>query len=389
MKYRTDKYGNKLSVLGFGCMRFQKKVGRIVMKETERQVMEAFNSGVNYFDTAFIYPGSEAAIGEIFEKNGIREKVHIATKIPPALIRSLDILDKLLDEQLKRLRTDYIDFYLMHMMTDVKTWNRLQEMGIEEWIADKKKSGKVRQIGFSFHGNTEKFCEIVDAYDWDMCLIQYNYMDEHTQAGRRGLQHAHEKGIPVMIMEPLRGGKLVNDLPNEAKRIFTSHSVSHTPAQWALRWLWNQPEVTVVLSGMNSDEMVKDNIATACSTEIGELTEADEAMLRQVVREINSKMKVGCTGCGYCMPCPQKINISGVFAAYNKSYAKNKAAGLKDYAACTENAAPASACIGCGKCETHCPQSIAIREELKNVQSEMEGTAYSAIRKIRFVFSKK
>ncbi|MBR3766711.1 MAG: aldo/keto reductase [Clostridia bacterium] len=389
MNYRTDKYGNKLSVLGFGCMRFQKKVGRIQMIETERQVMEAFNNGVNYFDTAFIYPGSEAAIGEIFEKNGIRDQVFIASKIPPALIRSLDILDKLLDEQLKRLRTDHIDYYLMHMMADVKVWNRLQEMGIEQWIADKKASGKVRQIGFSFHGNTERFCQIVDAYDWDMCLIQYNYMDEHTQAGRRGLQHAHEKGIPVMIMEPLRGGKLVNDLPNEAKRIFDSYAVQHTPAQWALRWLWNQPEVTVVLSGMNTDEMVRDNIATANDTKIGELTEADEEMLKNVVKEINSKMKVGCTGCGYCMPCPQNINISGVFAAYNKSYSKNKLAGLKSYTECTAQSAPASSCIGCGKCEKHCPQEIAIREQLKNVQKEMEGTAYKAMSRLSSVFSKK
>lgn len=382
MKYRNDKYGNPLSVLGFGCMRFQKKVGRIVMQECERQIMEAYRNGVNYFDTAFIYPGSEAAIGEIFEKNGIREKIHIATKIPPALIRSLDILDKLLDEQLKRLRTDYIDFYLLHMMADVKVWNRLQEMGIEQWIADKKASGKVRQIGFSFHGSTDAFCKIIDAYDWDMCLIQYNYMDEHTQAGRRGLQHAHEKGIPVMIMEPLRGGKLVNDLPKQAEQIFANHSTQHTPAQWALRWLWNQPEVTVVLSGMNTDEMVRDNIATADTTEIGELTDADEAMLASVVRAINSSMKVGCTACGYCMPCPQKINISGVFAAYNKSYSKNKAAGLKDYLAVTADGAPASACIGCGKCESHCPQSIAIREQLKNVSSDMEGAAYKTLRRL-------
>ena len=388
MKYRNDKYGNALSVLGFGCMRFQKKVGRIVMQETERQVMQAFRNGINYFDTAFIYPGSEAAIGEIFQKNGIREQVHIATKIPPALIHSLEILDKLLDEQLKRLRTDYIDFYLFHMMADVKTWNRLQEMGIEQWISDKKACGKVRQIGFSFHGDTEHFCRIIDAYDWDMCLIQYNYMDEHTQAGRRGLVHAHEKGIPVMIMEPLRGGKLVNDLPARAEQTFASHAVQHTPAQWALRWLWDQPEVTVVLSGMNTDEMVRDNIQTACDTQVGELTQADREMLAEVVRHINSSMKVGCTACNYCMPCPQNINISGTFAAYNTRYAKNKAAGLKDYARLTAQYAPASACIGCGKCESHCPQSISIRAQLREVSEEMDGTAVRILGKTMGLFKK-
>ena len=229
MNYRKDKNGNDLSLLGFGCMRFQKKLGRINMELAEKQIMNAFNNGVNYFDTAFIYPGSESAIGEIFEKNNIRDKIYIATKLPPQLMVNLDVLEKLFKEQLKRLRTDYIDFYLMHMMSDIKVWERLKGIGIEQWIADKKASGEIRNIGFSFHGNSEKFCEIVDAYPWDMCLIQYNYLDEHTQAGRKGLLHAHSKGIPVMIMEPLRGGKLVNNLPDEAKELFKNHEVQHTP----------------------------------------------------------------------------------------------------------------------------------------------------------------
>jgi len=391
MKYREDKYGNKLSVLGFGCMRFKKKMGRINMEDAERQIMSAFNKGVNYFDTAFIYPGSEAAIGEVFQKNNIRDKVFIATKLPPQLMRSIDILDKLFNEQLKRLRTDHIDFYLMHMMSDIKVWERLKSIGIEKWIEEKKASGAIRQIGFSYHGNSEMFCKIVDAYDWDMCLIQYNYMDEHTQAGRRGLYHAHEKGIPVMIMEPLRGGRLVNNLPQEAKQIFAEHEVQHTPAQWAFRWLWNQPEVTVVLSGMNSDEMVEDNIKTATETEIGELTANDEEMLKNVVKAINSKMKVGCTGCGYCMPCPQNINISGTFSAYNRSSADGKFAGFREYVKCTTlgQNAPASKCIGCGKCEKHCPQGIEIRKELKNAHKELETPAYKAVNKTLSAFRKK
>lgn len=390
MKYREDKKGNKLSVLGFGCMRFKKKMGRINMKDAERQVMNAYNKGVNYFDTAFIYPGSEAAIGEIFEKNNIRDKVYIATKLPPALMRNTEVLDKLFNEQLKRLRTDYVDFYLMHMMADIKIWERLKSIGIEKWIEDKKKSGAIRNIGFSYHGNSEMFCEIVDAYDWDMCLIQYNYMDEHTQAGRKGLNHAYEKGIPVMIMEPLRGGRLVNNLPAEAKEIFEKHPVQYTPAQWAFRWLYNQPEVSVVLSGMNSDEMVDDNIKTACETKIGELTEGDEEMLRRVVRAINAKMKVPCTGCGYCMPCPRNINISGTFSAYNRCYTSNKLSGISEYLKCSSGKyAPAGECIGCGKCEQHCPQSIEIRKELKNAEKELEGTAYKAVSGIISAFRKK
>ncbi|MBR3754993.1 MAG: aldo/keto reductase [Clostridia bacterium] len=389
MQYRLDKYGNELSVLGFGCMRFKKKLGRIELADAERQVMSAYNNGVNYFDTAFIYPGSEAAIGEIFEKNNIRDKVYIATKLPPQLMRTTEILDKLLGEQLKRLRTDHVDFFLFHMMADIKVWERLKTIGIEKWIEDKRASGTIRQFGFSYHGKSDMFCKIVDAYDWDMCLIQYNYMDEHTQAGRKGLNHAHEKGIPVMIMEPLRGGKLVNNLPQEAKDIFAKHSVQHTPAQWAFRWLYNQPEVTVVLSGMNSDEMVADNIKTASETQIGELTADDEAMLKKVANAINSKMKVGCTGCEYCMPCPKNINISGTFSAYNRYSADGNFAGFKEYVKCTGKYAPASACIGCGKCETHCPQSIEIRKELESAVKVLETPTYKAVYKVKSVFKKR
>ncbi len=390
MKYREDKYGNKLSVLGFGCMRFKKKMGRINMEDAERQIMSAFNKGVNYFDTAFIYPGSEYAIGEIFEKNNIRDQVYIATKLPPQLMRSTDILDKLFNEQLKRLRTDHIDFYLMHMMADIKIWERLKSMGIEKWIEEKKASGAIRQIGFSYHGNSDMFCKIIDAYDWDMCLIQYNYMDEHTQAGRKGLNHANEKGIPVMIMEPLRGGRLVNNLPSEAKQIFDRHTVRHTPAQWAFRWLWNQPEVTVVLSGMNSDEMVEDNIRTASDTEIGELTANDEEMLRRVVKAINVKMKVPCTGCGYCMPCPHNVNISGTFSAYNRCFTDSGFKGFKEYVKNTTSHqnAPASKCVGCGKCEKHCPQGIEIRKQLKEAEAKLETNAYKAIGKVISAFGK-
>ena len=384
MNYRTDRYGNELSILGFGCMRFPQTLGIIDMKETESEIMTAFRAGVNYFDTAYIYPGSEAALGEILEKNQIRDQVYIATKLPHYLIKSAADLDKLFGEELKRLRTDYVDYYLMHMLTDTETWGRLKSLGIEEWIANKKASGQIKQIGFSYHGNSEMFCNLVDAYDWDFCQIQYNYMDEHSQAGRRGLYHAHKKGIPVVIMEPLRGGKLVHRLPDTAKKIFEEYKIQRTPAQWAFRWLWNQPEVTVVLSGMNSQEMVLDNIETASTVQVGELGEDEEQMLKQVVNAINAKMKVGCTGCGYCMPCPKGVDIPGTFAAYNRRYAEGKFWSFVDYVICTtlrKNSTAASNCVNCGKCEKHCPQNIQIRKHLDDARKELETPVYRVVQK--------
>ncbi len=385
MNYRTDRYGNQLSILGFGCMRFKKKLGIIDMAKTEKQILTAIEGGVNYFDTAYIYPGSEAALGEILEKNGLRDRVYIATKLPHYLIKSLDDLEKMFATELKRLRTDHIDYYLMHMLTDTDTWERLKGLGIEGWLAQKKESGAIRQVGFSYHGNAEMFCALTDAYDWDLCLIQYNYMDEHSQAGRKGLHYAHSKGIPVMIMEPLRGGKLVSRLPEGAKKIFADYKISHTPADWAFRWLWNQPEVTVVLSGMNSDEMVQENIATASSVKVGELGAEEEAMLKQVVCAINAGMKVGCTGCGYCMPCPKGVDIPGTFAAYNRRYAEGRFWSLVDYVICTalrKNSTAASNCVGCGKCEKHCPQKIEIQKELKNAKKVLETPTYRIVRKV-------
>ncbi len=384
MNYRKDKYGNDISILGFGCMRFPRNVGLTDMKETEREILAAIKGGINYFDTAFIYPGSESALGEILEKHGVRDQVNIATKLPHYLIKSIGGLEKMFREQLKRLRTDHIDYYLMHMLSDVDTWQRLVDMGILAWLAEKQASGAIRQVGFSYHGNSDMFCKLLDAYDWDMALVQYNYMDEHTQAGRRGVAYAASKGIPIFIMEPLRGGKLVNRLPETAKKIFADYPVKHTPAQWSFRWLWNQPEITCVLSGMNSMEMLAENMATASSVSVGELGPAEETMLQDVVSAINAKMKVGCTGCGYCMPCPMGVDIPGTFAAYNRRYTESKFWGFVDYAMCTalrKNSTAASSCIGCGKCEQHCPQAIQIRDELGNAVRVLEGPVYKAVRK--------
>ena len=385
MHYRTDQYGNRLSVLGFGCLRFPQKLGRIDLEETEREIRLAVDSGINYFDTAYIYGGSEAALGEILEKNGLRDQIKIATKLPHYLIRNRIGIEKLFTEELKRLRTDHVDYYLMHMLNDVETWERLKALGIEDWIAEKKKGGAIGQIGFSYHGNTEMFCKIVDAYDWDFCQIQYNYLDEHTQAGRKGLRYAHSKGLPVIIMEPLRGGKLVQRLPEKAKQAFAAYPEQRSPAEWGLRWLWDQPEVTVVLSGMNSEAMVRENVRAANAAQAGVLSAQEREVYAAAVEAIREQTAVGCTGCGYCQPCPKGVDIPGIFAIYNRWYGEDKSGARKEYLKCTtlrRNATAASNCVGCGKCERHCPQGIEIRKELQNARKALEGPLYRVCRRV-------
>ena len=384
MKYRKDKYGNDLSILGYGCMRFPKKHGKIIMETAEQLLCRAVEQGINYFDTAYIYQGSEAALGEIFERNHLREQVKIATKLPHYLIKNPQGLDKLFEEELRRLRTDYIDYYLMHMLNDIEAWQRLQEMGIENWIREKKESGAIRQVGFSYHGNSEMFCKILDAYDWDFCQVQYNYLDEHSQAGRRGVEYAHSKGIPVIIMEPLRGGKLVNLLPEKAKRIIAEFPVKRSATEWGLRWLWDQEEVTVVLSGMGSDYMLEENLRIAAASEVGQIPQEERELYAKVVKAIRETEKVGCTACGYCQPCPMGVDIPGAFAAYNRWFGEEKKNAFKDYLKCTtfrKNSTGAGNCIGCGKCEKHCPQNIAIRKELQEVQKVLETPLYRVIKK--------
>ena len=391
MQYRKDKYGNDISILGYGCMRFTQKAGKTDLDKAEKEVMAAYNAGVNYYDTAYIYVGNEVAVGEIFARNGIREKVNIATKLPHYLAKSIDAVEKMFQEELRRLQTTYIDYYLIHMMNDVKSWERLKTMGIEEWIKDKKDKGIIRQIGFSYHGNSDMFCQVIDCYDWDFCQIQYNYLDEHSQAGRKGLHYAASKGLPVIIMEPLRGGRLVNLLPEKAKKLIADYPVKRTPAEWGFRWLWNQPEVTCVLSGMNSMEMVEENIKNANTSAVGDFTNEDHELLAKVVKEITATTKVGCTGCGYCMPCPKKVDIPGTFAAYNASYAESKHGAFMDYLKCTvlrKDVTAASNCVGCGKCEQHCPQHIEIRKELKNASKELEGPIYKIVKKFAHLIIK-
>ncbi len=391
MKYRKDKHGNEVSVLGYGCMRFTSKGMKLDYAKAEQEILEAYNNGVNYYDTAYIYPGSEELLGRVLEENKIRDKVYIATKLPHYMIKTRNDIDDKFNEELKRLRTDHVDYYLMHMLTDIKSWERLKELGIEEWLEDKKKSGAIKQVGFSYHGNSDMFCKLVDSYDWDICLIQYNYLDENSQAGKTGLHYAASKGIPVNIMEPLRGGRLVNQLPDKAKKLFENYEKKMTAAEWSFRWLWNQKEILCVLSGMNSIEMVKANTSYADNAKVGELTDKDQELLKQVVEAINEKMKVPCTGCRYCMPCPRKVDIPGTFSAYNKYYTDGKFTGLKEYFMCTalrKDSTSASNCIECGKCEQHCPQGIKIRQELKNARKKLESPIYKIGKKVAKIFMK-
>ena len=379
MQYRKNRYGEALSLLGYGCMRLTRKGRSIDLEKAESEIMAAFRAGVNYYDTAYLYPGNEVALGQILEKNGIREQVHIATKLPHYLVQKSSGIDRIFDEQLRRLRTDYVDYYLIHMLTDLAEWERLKSLGILEWIEEKKRKGVIRNIGFSYHGNTDNFLKILDNYDWDFCQIQYNYLDEHTQAGAKGLEAAAARGIPVIIMEPLRGGKLVNLLPEEAKKALARSKRGWTPAEWAFRWLYNQPAVTVVLSGMNFLEMIEENVATASEARAGAFTEADYAVIEQVRQLVRKTERVGCTGCRYCMPCPKGVDIPGVFRSYNAMYAESKWSGRWQYiqnVAITKEPTFASQCIGCGKCESHCPQGLPIREKLKEADRALRPLPY-------------
>ena len=391
MQYRSDKYGQPLSILGYGCMRFSHKGAGIDIDKTEREILEAFRAGVNYFDTAYIYPGSEAALGEILDRNGIRDRVNIATKLPQYMVRNRVSLDRIFAEELSRLRTDCIDYYLMHLMTDVAQWKRLIEIGILDWIAEKKHAGAIRNIGFSFHGNTAHFLEILQAFDWDFCQIQYNYLDDNSQAGVTGLRAAAARGIPVVIMEPLRGGKLVGMLPEGAKQAIARNARGWTPAQWGLRWLYDQPEVTVVLSGMNSLKMVQENVRTASEAAVGTFSPEDFALIDEIKRLIREREKVGCTGCSYCMPCPKGVDIPGNFCCYNVIGSEGRMAAWMQFVqtvGLTREPAFASQCVRCGKCEQHCPQGVPIRDKLREADRALRPlpirAAISFVRRLMF-----
>jgi len=345
--------------------------------KAERLIMSAIENGVNYFDTAYVYRNSEAVLGNVLKKNGVREKVFLATKLPYMRCSVHEDFEKFFNIQLERLKTSYIDYYLIHNLSDVALWRSLVDIGITEWIAEKKASGQIKRVGFSFHGSRENFMALVDAYEWDFCQIQYNYTDENYQAGRAGLARAHAKGMPVIVMEPLLGGRLANGLPKKAAAVFKHHNKRRSAASWALRWLWDQPEVTVVLSGMNGADQLKDNLATADAAAPGMLSSEEAALYGPVVEIFKESYRVPCTGCNYCMPCPHGVNIPGCFSAYNVSYSFGLVAGLTMYITGTGANHPRKryggySCRNCGACLKKCPQHIAIPASLSDVTRRLE-----------------
>jgi predicted aldo/keto reductase-like oxidoreductase len=374
MNYRVNpKNNDKLSILGFGGMRFSKD-----KREVEKQIIYAIENGVNYFDTAYSYLNSEVTLGSILSK-GYRSRVKIATKMPPFLIKKYEDLDKIFNTELERLQTDYIDYYFMHMLTDVNVWTRLVDIGVIKWIEEKKQKGQIINIGFSYHGGRDEFVKLVDIYDWEFCMIQYNFLDENNQAGKSGLRYAAAKGLPVMVMEPLRGGKLVTNLPKEVNEVWEKAYIKRSPAEWAFRWIWNHPEVTVVLSGMNSQQMVEENIRTASDAEADSFTQADYELFEKVRGILMEKIKVPCTACNYCMPCPMGVDIPTCLSCYNDREIEGKFNAAWKYIMQTSiktQTHNASLCVKCGKCEAHCPQKIAIRDELDNVSKTLEGFYY-------------
>ena len=378
MQYRTNpKNTDKISVLGFGCMRFPKTAFQVNQRKTEEMLTRALELGINYFDTAYLYAGSEAALGK-FIASADRNRLYLATKLPYRLCKTAEDADAVFAEQKKLLCTDYIDYYLLHMLADRAAFDACRKAGIIDWLEEKKRSGEIRNIGFSYHGGTAGFKALIDSYPWDFCQIQLNYLDEISQAGVEGLRYAGEKGIPVIIMEPLRGGKLVN-LPPDARKIIDTELPGVSPAEFSFRWLWNFPEVTCVLSGMTDEEQVEANAAAADRAEAGSIT-GDSLLPYTSVKDIlNENAGVPCTGCGYCMPCPHGVDIPSVFAAYNKRCTEGFISGMTAYVTCTsmkEKSAAASACIKCGLCEKKCPQSLLIRDYLDETKAVMEGLPY-------------
>lgn len=378
MKYRVNpKNGDKLSALGFGCMRFPRDE-----KETARLVRSAIENGVNYFDTAYIYPNNEAMLGRALPSE-YREEVKIATKLPPYLVRKREDFDKIFNTQLERLKTNYIDYYFMHMLLSIDEWNRLVSLGVLDFIDEKKKNGQIKNVGFSYHGGFDEFKKIADAYAWEFCMLQCNYFDVNSQTGIKGVEYAAGKGIPVMIMEPLRGGTLADrkKMPGKALAVFDEAAVKRSPAEWALRWVWNHPAVLTVLSGMNTQEMLDENIKTASDAESEALTDGELQMFDRAREAILENTYVGCTGCGYCVPCPAGVDIPLCFTCYNDSKLEGRLRA-KFYYIMRTNGRNASLCTKCGKCEKHCPQGIKIRDELAAVEKAFGGFPYSAGRKL-------
>ena len=380
MLYReVPKNGDKLSVLGYGLMRLPVRMGSINQKLAEKQIMSAFDQGVNYFDTAVPYHNgkSEPFLGKLISQNGFRNEIKIATKLPHWSTHSKEDMDKVLDVQLSKLKTDRIDYYLVHGLSG-ELWEAAKRHGVLEFLDDALKKGKIVNAGFSFHGLSEEFNGIVDDYDWTFCQIQYNYLDTQNQAGTAGLKYAASKDIAVIIMEPLRGGNLAKTPPQTIKDIWAKAENKKAPVEWSLGWIWNHPEVTVVLSGMNDDDHINQNLALAEKAVPNSFTEKENQLVEEAAAEFRNVMKVGCTSCQYCMPCPAGVNIPSCFETYNSRHVfKDKRAKLLylffNGGIVTDKPSLASVCVQCEQCLEKCPQHLPIPDLLKDVQEDMEG----------------
>lgn len=384
---RKTKDGDEISALAFGAMRLPTKTGRIDKERAKEQLYYAIDNGVNFIDTAFIYGSSESFLGEIL-KDGYREKVKLCTKMPVMNIKTYEDMEKYLELQLKNLQTTYIDYYLLHGISK-SGFDYLKDLGAMEFLEEAKRHGKIKHIGFSFHDNGTVFNEMIDAYDWDMVLIQYNYLDENNQAGTDGLKYAASKGVDVFVMEPLKGGILAGKVPDEVTEIWDKAEVKRSPADWALRWILNHPEVTSVLSGMNEEEHIKENIKVANEALPNTLTENELELYNEVKNVYEGLMKIDCTGCGYCMPCPKGVDIPRCFNFYNNKYMFKEGLTssifyLGQLGGIMSGGAEhhASLCNKCGKCVKACPQKLDIPVLLDDVSKELGGKYRMKIAKI-------
>ncbi len=371
MQYREfGQLGFKTSVFGMGCMRLpqvETAEGRKVDEaEAIRMIRYALDHGVNYLDTAYGYHDgtSELIVGRAL-RDGYREKTKLATKLPLWRVETLADAERIFTEQLTKLQVETIDFYLLHAVK-ADRWRKVRELKILDFLEDLRKAGKIRYIGFSFHDHLSVFKEVIDAYPWDMCQIQLNILDEKVQAGVEGLRYAGAKGIPVVIMEPLKGGKLAQKIPADVLALWGSAPVKRSPVEWAFRWLYNFPEVAVILSGVSSMAQLEENIRIFAEARPHCMTAEEQNLVRQVINLYASKTKVPCTECGYCLPCPQGVAIPRIFRSYNEgSIFEQGAEAAKEYQKLIAKAHDASRCVACGACEQVCPQGIRIIEELK------------------------
>ena len=376
MRYR--KFGSldyDVSVLGFGAMRLPtigKDSSHVDEPEAIKMIRHAIDHGVNYIDTAYVYHDKqgETAVGRALE-NGYREKVKLATKLPPWLVETPDDFDRLLDEQLEKLQTDKIDFYLLHAL-NATYWPKLRDWEVLNWAEGAIADGRIQYLGFSFHDDLEVFKDIVDAYDrWTFCQIQYNFMDIEYQAGTKGLQYAAHKGLAVVIMEPLRGGQLTNKVPKSVAELWQTATARRTPADWALQWIWNHPEVSVILSGMSTMQHVIENLDSADHSATGILSKEELILIDKVREEYRRLVPVACTNCKYCMPCPNGDEIAAIFEYYNDAIIYDNPATPRFLYRNLSKDKQADSCVECFECEEKCPQGIPISEDLKEAHARL------------------